>query len=68
MNSWKYRLTGLILMVLGGFLFVWAIKYVSSEWPQIFAGLLSVFCLAMGFGLLIMPADAQGTEPPAKNE
>jgi len=42
-------------MVLGGFLFVWSVKYIQSEWPQIFVGLLSVFSTAMGFALLIMP-------------
>jgi len=44
-------------MVLGGFLFVWSVKYIQSEWPQIFVGLLSVFSTAMGFALLIMPLD-----------
>ena len=44
-------------MVTGGFLFVWAVRDITSEWPQIFVGLLSVFSTAMGFGLLIMPLD-----------
>lgn len=44
-------------MVTGGFLFVWAVRDIASEWPQIFVGLLSVFSTAMGFGLLIMPLD-----------
>ena len=44
-------------MVLGGFLFVWSVKYIQSEWPQIFVGLLSVFSAAMGFAILIMPLD-----------
>jgi len=44
-------------MALGGFLFVWSVRDITAEWPQIFFGLLSVFSTAMGFGLLIMPLD-----------
>ena len=44
-------------MIIGGFLFVWSVKYIQSEWPQIFVGLLSVFSSAMGFSLAIMPLD-----------
>jgi len=44
-------------MVLGGFLFVWSVRDITAEWPQIFVGLLSVFSTTMGFGLLIMPLD-----------
>ena len=57
MNGWKIRMLGLLLMVIGGFLFVWSVKYIQSEWPQIFVGLLSVFSSAMGFALAIMPLD-----------
>ncbi len=57
MNGWKLRILGIILMVLGGFLFVWSVKYIQAEWPQIFVGLLSVFSTAMGFALVIMPLD-----------
>ena len=57
MNNWKIRIGGLVLMILGGFLFVWSVKYIQSEWPQIFVGLLSVFSAAMGFAILIMPLD-----------
>jgi len=57
MNSWKIRFLGIILMVLGGFLFVWSVRDITAEWPQIFVGLLSVFSTAMGFGLIIMPLD-----------
>ncbi len=59
MTSWKIRLSGIALMMMGGFLFVWAVRDISSEWPQIFIGLLSVFSTAMGFGLLIMPLDGE---------
>jgi hypothetical protein len=44
-------------MILGGFLFVWSVRDIAAEWPQIFVGLTSVFCTAMGFGLIIMPLD-----------
>ena len=57
MTNWKIRLLGLTLMILGGFLFVWSVRDITAEWPQIFVGLTSVFCTAMGFGLIIMPLD-----------
>ena len=57
MKGWKYSALGLLLMIIGGFLFVWSVKYIQSEWPQIFVGLLSVFSSAMGFALAIMPLD-----------
>lgn len=67
MASWKLRLSGLGLLILGGVLFVWAVKYIGAEWPQIFMGLLAVFCLAMGFGLLIMPLEEDPLPPPPPN-
>jgi hypothetical protein len=63
MSKWKIRLYGLVSMILGGFLFVYSVKYISAEWPQIFVGLLSIFFSAMGFGLLIMPLDSPGETP-----
>ena len=57
MSNWIIRVGGLAIMVLGGFLFVWSVKIIQSEWPQIFVGLLSVFSISMGFALLIMPLD-----------
>ena len=57
MKGWKFRTLGLLLKIIGGFLFVWSVKYIQSEWPQIFVGLLSVFSSAMGFALAIMPLD-----------
>ena len=57
MKGWKFRTLGLLLMIIGGFLFVWSVKYIQSEWPQIFVGLLSVFSSAMGIALAIMPLD-----------
>ena len=61
---WKLRLGGFILMIMGGFLFVWAVRDITAEWPQIFVGLLSVFSTTMGFGLLIMPTDNQPEVDP----
>ena len=58
MNKWSIRLAGLISIILGCFLFVYSVKYITAEWPQIFVGLLSIFFSAMGFGLLIMPLDS----------
>ncbi len=63
MSNWKIRIGGLALMVLGGFLFVWSVQSIESEWPQIFVGLLSVFSTAMGFALLIMPLDLHEEGP-----
>ena len=69
MTSWKIRLSGLVLMVIGGFLFVWSVRDIVAEWPQVFVGLLSVFSTAMGFGLLIMPLDSeQEIEPKIDSE
>ena len=67
MTSWKIRLLGLLLMVVGGFLFVWSVRDITAEWPQIFVGLLSVFSTAMGFGLLIMPLDGELRVEPKTN-
>ena len=57
MRSWKIRVGGLLLMIIGGFLFVWSVRDIQSEWPQIFVGLLSILSTAMGFALSIMPLD-----------
>ena len=64
MAALKIRLFGLALMALGGVLFVWSVRDITSEWPQIFVGLSSVFCLSMGFGILIMPLE---TSPPSSD-
>ena len=58
MNKWTIRFIGLASLILGGLLFVYSVKSITAEWPQIFVGLLSVFFSAMGFGLLIMPLDS----------
>jgi hypothetical protein len=57
----KIRATGLGLMILGGILFVVAVRLISSEWPQIFVGLASILSSAMGFGILLMPIDPPST-------
>ena len=57
MSGWKIRVFGVFLIVVGGFLFVWSVRDIQSEWPQIFVGLLSVFSTAMGFALTIMPLE-----------
>jgi len=66
MAALKIRLIGLALMVLGGFLFVWAVRDIAAEWPQIFVGLSSVFCLSMGFGILIMPLETNSENSDTK--
>jgi drug/metabolite transporter (DMT)-like permease len=55
MRGWEIRVLGSFLMVVGAFLFVWSVRDIQSEWPQIFVGLLSVLSTAMGFALTIMP-------------
>jgi len=67
MNKWTIRIFGLVSMILGALLFVYSVKYISQEWPQIFVGLLSIFFAAMGFGLLIMPLDSIN-KPPVGND
>ena len=59
MNKWSIRLYGLVSLIIGGLLFVYSVKYISAEWPQIFVGLLSIFFSAMGFGLLSMALDSK---------
>jgi cadmium resistance protein CadD (predicted permease) len=73
MRHWEIRVTGLVAMIIGALLFVWSVRWIQAEWPQIFVGLLSVFSIAMGFGLLIMPLDSSeettSTEaPPSDTE
>lgn len=68
MTNWKIRLTGLLLFLIGSALFVWAVKYISSEWPQIFTGILSVFCMAMGFGIFIMPLAPSSEDDESTNK
>ena len=65
MRDWKIRATGLLLMIIGGLLFVWSVRDIQSEWPQIFVGLLSVFSTAMGFALTIMPLDIDNEDTEA---
>ncbi|MFT4578264.1 MAG: uncharacterized membrane protein HdeD (DUF308 family) [Nitrospinales bacterium] len=55
MSGWKIRVLGVVLMIVGAFLFVWSVRDIQSEWPQIFVGLLSILSTAMGFALTIMP-------------
>jgi len=71
MSKWKIRIAGLVLMIIGSLLFVWSVRWIQAEWPQIFVGLLSVFSIAMGFGLLIMPLDppdviSSNEDPPSE--
>ena len=66
MKGWKIRAAGLLLMVFGGILFVWSVRDIQSEWPQIFIGLLSVFSTAMGFAILIMPIDLEEDNSSSK--
>ncbi|MBM15845.1 MAG: hypothetical protein CMH75_07135 [Nitrospina sp.] len=65
MKGWKIRAIGLLLMVFGGLLFIWSVRDIQSEWPQIFVGLLSVFSTAMGFALTIMPLDINNEDTEA---
>jgi len=65
MRGWKIRAIGLLLMIIGGLLFVWSVRDIQSEWPQIFVGLLSVFSTAMGFALTIMPLDINNEDTEA---
>ena len=67
MAAFKIRLFGLVLMVLGGFLFVWSVRDITSEWPQIFFGLGSVFFLSIGFGILIMPLETISSSSDTKS-
>jgi len=50
-------------MILGGILFMFAVRDINSEWPRILTGLLSVFCASLGFGFLILPRDPDEDSP-----
>ncbi len=67
MTEWPLRLTGIIALILGGVLFVVAVKYISSEWPQILVGVLSVFLASLGFGLCIMPLESSDSDSSKDN-
>jgi hypothetical protein len=67
MRHWKIRVAGLVTMVIGALLFVWSVRWIQAEWPQISVGLLSVFCIAMGFGLLIMPLESSEAASPSES-
>ncbi|MDA0691149.1 MAG: hypothetical protein O3A78_00370 [Nitrospinae bacterium] len=64
MDKLTIRIVGLASLILGGVLFVFSVKSIAAEWPQIFVGLLSVLFSAMGFGLLIMPLDSLDKNSP----
>jgi len=64
MNKLGIRLIGLVSFISGTVLFVYSVKYISAEWPQIFVGLLSIFFSAMGFGFLIMPLESLEKDMP----
>ena len=57
MRSWKIRVAGLLLMIIGRFHFVCSVRDIQSECPQKFVLVISIFSTAMGFALSIMPLD-----------
>ncbi len=60
MKSWHFRLIGTLLMALGAYLFVVAVRDMTGETLRLSLGLFSVFCVSFGFGLLILPWDSPG--------
>jgi len=64
MDKLTIRIVGMASLILGGILFVFSVKSIAAEWPQIFIGLLSILFSAMGFGLLIMPLDSLDKNSP----
>ncbi|QPJ65841.1 MAG: hypothetical protein G3M78_10740 [Candidatus Nitrohelix vancouverensis] len=63
MSLLKIRLLGTGLLLFGGALFVWSMRSIESEWPQLLTGLLSVLFAAIGFGILILPNDDDPSPP-----
>ncbi len=55
MKSIKIRGLGLALLSLGGYLFVFSVRDMTGSSGRVVVGLLSVFCVSLGFGLLIIP-------------
>ena len=74
MSWWKIRLAGLLLFILGGFLFVAATKAAGTDpnaelgWGAVFLGILCIFSASFGFGLMVMPREEElglpGEEKP----
>lgn len=56
MKSLAVRGIGLALLGLGAYLFVLAVRDMPGESGRVITGLLSVFCVSLGFGLVIMPS------------
>ncbi|QPJ63260.1 MAG: hypothetical protein G3M70_15815 [Candidatus Nitronauta litoralis] len=55
MKTLKVRGIGLALLGLGSYLFVMSVRDMAGESARVPVGLLSVFCVSLGFGLLIVP-------------
>ncbi len=55
MKTFKVKGAGLVLLGLGSYLFVTAVRDMVGESARVPVGLLSVFCFSLGFGLLIIP-------------
>lgn len=72
MSWWKIRLIGVLLFILGGFLFVAATKVAGTDpnaelgWDAVFLGILCIFSSSFGFGLMIMPRDDE-LQAPVEN-
>ncbi len=56
MKSLAVRGIGLVLFGLGAYLFVLSVRDMPAESGRVITGLLSVFCVSLGFGLMIMPS------------
>lgn len=65
MSWWKIRVAGLLLFILGGFLFVAATKAAGTDpsvelgWGPVFLGILCIFSASFGFGLMVMPREEE---------
>ena len=70
MAGLKLKAAGVVLMGLGVWLFILAVRDMQAGTGRTLTGLASVFCTALGFGLLLIPGpeaekpdNLDGSEP-----
>lgn len=62
MAGLKTRSVGVAMMGLGAWLFILAVQDAREGTGRTLTGLLSVFCLALGFSLLLIPSVPSSAE------
>lgn len=63
MKSLMVRGAGLALLGIGSYLFVISVRDMVGDSGRVMTGLLSVFCVSIGFGLLVIPLSSLNSTP-----